>query len=147
MAAPSCMSNDGQQAVFVGTMLATGDAVALCDECLVMWSAALLQAMTGVDPTPFLQAISEPDGAEFGGMGESAPADGPPVERDAPTAPTDEPPGVAPADGDQEADVAPTPIRPRSGRSRGGSPGAGMGTAQTAAASPPGSPTTERAAG
>lgn len=61
MAAPQCMSQDGNTAVFVGTMLQTGDAVALCDECLVPWSAALLQAMTGVDPTPFLQAVSEPE--------------------------------------------------------------------------------------
>lgn len=61
MATPPCMSDDGNPAVFVGTMLATGDAVALCDECLVSWTAALLNVMTGVDPTPFLAAIGEPD--------------------------------------------------------------------------------------
>ena len=59
MASPACMSDDGRDAVFVGTMLQTGDAVALCDECLVPWSAALLQALTGVDPTPFLRAVSD----------------------------------------------------------------------------------------
>lgn len=59
MANPPCMSNDGRPAVFVGTMLETGDAVALCDECLVAWTAALLNVMTGVDPTPFIQAVSE----------------------------------------------------------------------------------------
>jgi hypothetical protein len=59
MANPPCMSQDGNPAVFVGTMLATGDAVALCDECMVPWAAALLNAMTGVDPTPFLVAISD----------------------------------------------------------------------------------------
>lgn len=59
MAAPPCMSDDGRPAVFVGTMLASGDAVALCDECLVPWTAAVLQAMTGVDPTPFLLAVSD----------------------------------------------------------------------------------------
>jgi hypothetical protein len=53
------MSSDGNSAVFVGTMLETGDAVALCDECMVPWAAALLNAMTGVDPTPFLVAISD----------------------------------------------------------------------------------------
>lgn len=59
MAAPRCMSDDGNPAVFVGTMLQTGDAVALCDECLVSWSAALLNIMTGIDPTPFLMAVSD----------------------------------------------------------------------------------------
>lgn len=59
MANPPCMSEDGNQAVFLGTFLAEGQTVALCDECLVPWSAALLQAMTGVDPKPFLEAISE----------------------------------------------------------------------------------------
>jgi len=78
MAAPACMSDDGNPAVFVGTMLQTGDAVALCDECLVMWSAALLQQMTGVDPAPFIQAISEPEGAEFGGVGDAEPVERPP---------------------------------------------------------------------
>lgn len=59
MAAPPCMSDDGNPAVFVGTMLQTGDAVALCDECLVPWAAAMLAAMTGLDPMPFLQAVSD----------------------------------------------------------------------------------------
>lgn len=59
MANPPCMSEDGRQAVFVGTMLSSGDAVALCDECMVPWAAAILHAMTGVDPTPFLAAVSE----------------------------------------------------------------------------------------
>jgi hypothetical protein len=53
------MSDDGRPAVFVGTMLETGDAVALCDECLVPWTAAVLHALTGIDPTPFLEAVSE----------------------------------------------------------------------------------------
>lgn len=53
------MSEDGNVAVFVGTMLQTGDAVALCDQCMVPWAAAVLQSMTGVDPTPFLLAVSE----------------------------------------------------------------------------------------
>lgn len=53
------MSNDGNTATFVGTMLESGDGFTLCDECLVAWSAALLQAMTGVDPAPFLAAVSD----------------------------------------------------------------------------------------
>ena len=99
MALPSCMSDDGRQAVFVGTMLQTGDAVALCDECLVMWAAALLQAMTGVDPQPFIAAMSEADPAGDVTAG----------------APSDEPPAPAPADTDPDADP------PVSGRSQRGS--------------------------
>lgn len=98
MAAPPCMSDDGNQAVFVGTMLQTGDAVALCDECLVAWSAALLNAMTGVDPTPFLQAIS----------------DGPPERPE----PADEPP-AEPADAG-DAGTPATPIRSRPARASKG---------------------------
>jgi hypothetical protein len=64
MAAPQCMSQDGNAAVFIGTFLQTGQPVAVCDECMVPWAAAVLQGMTGVDPAPFLQAISEPDSAE-----------------------------------------------------------------------------------
>lgn len=87
MANPACMSGDGKEAVFVGTMLQTGDAVALCDECLVAWSAAVLHAMTGVDPAPFIQAVSEP--ADVPGTAEGAPSD--------------EPPAGAPADTDEDA--------------------------------------------
>ena len=63
MAAPQCMSGDGQPAVFVGTLLQSGEAVALCDECLVPWAAAMLHAMTGVDPTPFLLAVASDEEA------------------------------------------------------------------------------------
>jgi hypothetical protein len=89
MALPSCMSGDGRQAVFVGTMLQTGDAVALCDECLVMWTAALLQTMTGVDPGPFIAAMSETDPA--GDVTAGAPSDGPPAP-----GPADKDPGADP---------------------------------------------------
>lgn len=105
MAAPPCMSEDGRPAVFVGTMLQTGDAVALCDECLVMWAAALLQAMTGVDPAPFIAAISEGDPAGDAAAG----------------APASEPPAPAPADTDDASDP------PGNGRTSAGS--AGRGTA------------------
>ncbi len=91
MAMPQCMSDDGNQAVFVGTMLQTGDAVALCDQCIVPWAAALLNVMTGVDPAPFLAAVSEPD----------------PVAGVAEGAPSDEPPPAAPADSDNGAVVDP----------------------------------------
>lgn len=103
MAMPACMSDDGRPAVFVGTMLQTGDSVALCDECMVPWAAAILNAMTGVDPTPFLQAVSED------------------VPTSAESAPTDEPPAPAPHDTDPDAA---TPD-PDSGRSSNGSAGPG----------------------
>lgn len=109
MALPSCMSEDGRQAVFVGTMLQTGDAVALCDECLVMWAAALLSTMTGVDPEPFLRAISQADPAGDTTAG----------------APSDEPPAPAPADNDPDADPSvPGRTSPKSrGRGTAGAPG------------------------
>lgn len=103
---PACMSEDGNPAVFVGTMLQTGDSVALCDNCLANWAVAVVSTMTGIDPAPFIAAISE----------------------DAPTtaegAPTDEPPPPAPADPDPEA-RAPDPAN---GPMSNGS--AGPGTAK-----------------
>lgn len=91
MAAPACMSDDGNPAVFVGTFLKTGDSIALCDDCMVPWTAAVLSTMTGVDPAPFIAAVSE----DVPGAAEGAP--------------TDEPPPEQPADSDQPAH--PTPIR------------------------------------
>lgn len=87
MANPPCMSDDGQPAVFVGTMLETGDSVALCNDCLVGWAAAVLNVMTGVDPTPYLAAISDdappaPSGSDDPGAADNsaaaAPSDPPP---------------------------------------------------------------------
>lgn len=97
MAGPACMSNDGRMAVFVGTMLETGDSVALCDICLVGWAAALLNVMTGVDPTPFLAAVSEDE----------------PIPYDVVPGAGGEPPDVQPHDTDPEAISAPEePILP-----------------------------------
>lgn len=96
MAGPACMSDDGRPAVFVGTMLETGDSVALCDVCLVGWVAAVLNVMTGVDPQPFLQAISEDEPIPY----EVVPGAG------------GEPPDVQPHDTDPEAISAPEPAPP-----------------------------------
>lgn len=79
------MIGDGNPAVFVGTMLQTGDAVALCDDCLVPWAAALLNAMTGVDPMPFLAAVAS-DG-EDAAPSDPAPASEPSEEIPAPPPP------------------------------------------------------------
>lgn len=105
MALPACMSDDGNPAVFVGTMLQTGDSVALCDNCLANWAVAVVSTMTGVDPAPFIAAISED------------------VPTTAEGAPTDEPPAPAPADTDSEARMP----DPASGLTSNGS--AGPGTA------------------
>lgn len=59
MAPPICMSQDGNAAVFIGTWLENGEPVALCSECLVPWSSALINALTGIDPEPFLAAALE----------------------------------------------------------------------------------------
>ena len=56
---PNCMAEDGQAAVFVGTFLTNGESVALCDEHMVYFCASTLQDMTGVDPAPFIAAISD----------------------------------------------------------------------------------------
>lgn len=64
MAPPTCNNHPEEAATFVGTFMQTGDSVALCDECLVMFSAAMLHQMTGVDPSPFLAAISDDPEAE-----------------------------------------------------------------------------------
>lgn len=87
MAGPACMSNDGREAVFVGTMLTNGDAYQLCDECLASWAIALVSTMTGVDPAPFLAAISDDE----------------PIPYELVTPAGEEPPAEQPADSDPDA--------------------------------------------
>lgn len=55
------MQDDGEQATFVGTLLDSGEGFTLCSRCMALWCAAMLQGMTGVDMSPVVQAISEPD--------------------------------------------------------------------------------------
>jgi len=88
---PSCMADDGQAAVFVGTFLTNGEAVALCDEHMVYFCASTLQDMTGVDPAPFIAAISDEEPEYVTGMGGDLqfPPDPPPEEKAVdPTPPT-----------------------------------------------------------
>jgi hypothetical protein len=90
MPMPQCQMDDGQPATFLGTVVSDGSTVCVCDEHLLMFCLATVQQMTGLDPAPFLAAISDDvAGAEHG-------------------APTDEPPAPAPADSDRQR---PTPIR------------------------------------
>jgi hypothetical protein len=118
MASPQCMSNDGRTATFVGTMLDTGDGVTLCDECLVMYCAAILQTMTGVDPTPFLQAISddEPIPYEIAGDGGEGPPPPGPADPDLPSGVPE--PGDEAPDPPGEPPPKPVAMTPRSGRTR-----------------------------
>lgn len=66
------MSGDGRPAAFIGTMLETGDTVTLCDDCMVLWLAAVLSAVTGVDAAPFIAALSDPS-PDSDGVGSPAP--------------------------------------------------------------------------
>jgi hypothetical protein len=127
MALPMCMTEDGNQATVIISVFEGGQTFTLCDECLAMWTAAMLEALTGVDPAPFLQAISEPDGAEFGGMASAAPSDGPYSGMEDPGALGDETPleGAPVAGGDGSGPLTPEG-KPR-GRSRKGSADPGTG--------------------
>lgn len=115
MANPPCMSDDGNPAVFVGTMLQTGDAVALCDDCMVPWTAAVLYSMTGIDPTPFLAAASDDAGGEL----------------------TVEEVEAAERYAEVQAPADPPPTPEKSGRSSRGSRARGTGAAPLAEAPPP----------
>ena len=92
------MAQDGQAAVFVGTFLQNGQSVAVCDEHLVYFCADTLATMTGLDPTPFIAAISDEPGEEVPLEPPAEPAEPEPVE--------------------EEPVVVPTPPTPPSGRMR-----------------------------
>lgn len=49
MAMPACMSDDGNPAVFVGTMLQTGDAFTLCEDCFGAWVATIFAGLSGIE--------------------------------------------------------------------------------------------------
>lgn len=59
MAKPVCENHEDRESVFVGTFLADGKPVAVCDECLALFALSIASTLTGIDPTPFLEAISE----------------------------------------------------------------------------------------
>lgn len=64
MAAPQCMSNDGNQAVFVGTFMTDGSAVALCEGCLPQFMISVLAQSNGIDPQVLYNTVDELAGAE-----------------------------------------------------------------------------------
>jgi len=55
MAGIACQSDDGNNAVFVGTFLESGDSVTVCRDCLQAWSTALAQELTGAPIIDFLR--------------------------------------------------------------------------------------------
>jgi hypothetical protein len=48
MAQIACQTEDGNNAIFIGTNLDTGDSVSLCQSCLIEFFAAMLEGMTGI---------------------------------------------------------------------------------------------------
>jgi hypothetical protein len=102
MANLHCMEGDGEPAAALVTILADGTVYTLCSTHLVAFCAGLLSSMTGIDPAPFIEAISDdqpateaetPAGVTENGTGSHMTAEG---------APTDEPPAPAPHDTDQD---------------------------------------------
>jgi hypothetical protein len=110
MPMPQCQMDDGQPATFLGTVVSDGSTVQVCDEHLLMFCLATVQQMTGLDPAPFIQAISD----DVAGTAEGAP--------------TDEPPSAGPSDVD---DPHPTRTR-KGGRGPKTSPVAGTANGQPA---------------
>lgn len=122
MAGPACHSEDGNQAVFIGTNLLTGDAAALCQDCLPSFLVALLATMTHTDASALSEWI-------YGHEGEATAAEG---------APTDEAPAPAPADQDDDQAAGEDAGGEAASWVENGSPppAAGKGSGRTRSASP-----------
>jgi len=119
MAAPPCMSDDGNQAAFVGTFMQNGDSVALCDEHLAGFAASLVCSMFGV-PADELQALidkhegDEPPDPAGAAAEHAAPLSEPrpPTSDIDPTAGDSGPSGEVPASEPAPAAEAPPPADP-----------------------------------
>lgn len=103
MAGPPCMSSDGNPAVFVGTFLQNGDAVALCGDCLPSFLLSAAALAIGLDPAELEQFANErtaepPDDP----AAEASEAAAPPTSAEPPLS-GGEPPAPAPHDTDPEA--------------------------------------------
>ena len=134
------MSDDGNAAVFVGTFLQNGDAVALCGDCLPQFAVAVAANTTGVPVDALAAAVAKLE-AEHADMQPSDPAEvAAPPHMAEHGAPTDEPPAPAPADPDPTVDNGPSASSKRVGRTPNGSGAPVTGTAGDADESPP--PTT-----
>lgn len=114
MAAPPCKSEDGNAAVFVGTFLEDGTSVAFCADCLAGFAGALTAQLNDI-PVEVLQGIiTELTTSENGQDGQEDIGEGDELVTASEGAPTDEPPGPAPADIDQEAEPPPGEDEPAS---------------------------------
>lgn len=146
MATPQCMSNDGKQAVFIGTFFENGDSVTVCEDCFQAFVTATTAQMSGI-PADVLQGVIEQ-------LSTDEPADktAAATEMAAPMhdvthgAPTDQPPTPAPADPDHEAGQAQQSDPPMFGHTPNGSADLGMGEDHHTN-HPPGSPEAETVAG
>lgn len=146
MAGPPCMSSDGNAAVFVGTFLENGDAVALCGECLPGFAIALTASMTGTD----IEALTGFLDAQVGGQPDepavvAAELAAPPQSAE-PPARGGEPPAVQPADDDPEAGWDFTRPTGDDGPMSNGSSGQHTGTAANEKP-PPGRPASKTRTG
>jgi hypothetical protein len=103
MAAPACNSDDGNPAIFVGTFLQDGSAVALCEDCLPQFCVAVAAQTQGIEVEALAAAVvalaAESDDTEPEAPQEVAY----PPHDTTHGAPTDEPPPPAPADEDPGA--------------------------------------------
>ena len=86
------MNEDGNAAVFVGTLLDSGDSVTLCPPCLVGWAVGIVEGGTGLPVSDIIAeaqrqldsvpgAADDVEPAEADGEGTDAPKD---VEADTP---------------------------------------------------------------
>lgn len=102
MAAILCDTGDEQPAVFMGTLLESGDTSKVCANCIVPYFVTMLGELTGADPDAILSVVS----GDFGGE----------VDTLSPPGPEDLI--------DTDAEPVPTPPTRRSGRTPAVSSGA-----------------------
>lgn len=66
---PPCMSDDGNAAVFVGTLLESGNSITVCPDCLVSFALSIVESNTGL---PIAELIAQAN--ESGEYVETPPA-------------------------------------------------------------------------
>lgn len=134
MAAPACMSDDGNPAIFVGTFLQNGDAVALCEDCLPQFAVAIAAQMTGIEVEQLAGIVAHLAAGDVEDPAGAAAEVAAPVHTTATGAPSDEPPAPAPADSDDGDALSNYPHDPkRNGRGSRGSSARHTGTADAEA--------------
>jgi hypothetical protein len=99
------MSNDGNAAIFIGTFLSSGDAVALCNDCMPAWASAVTSGMLGIDPDLYAVAVAamEKD-AEAADANDPGDTGAPPAMIETPNTGSSAP-APAPADTDDDTEL------------------------------------------